>query len=154
MDQLRSDLAAHDVPALPRGWKFVHLDVPSESEAGPPGLDNVQRQGGTYYGTGAGGAGYRVLDAAVSKRFAGEERLDCIASWAPREPARVTTPISDGAGQYRAVGRMITLSRAAEIRDVLTHAWEELYTETTRQEMARLPQRVPGLGTYNDNTPI
>jgi len=152
MDQLRSDLAAHGVHALPRGWQFVHIDVPSTSDDGPDGLGNVQKQGGVYFGSGPKDASYRMLDHAVSQRFAESAALDSIGTWAPRDPDKVTIPISAGAGQYRAVGRLITLSRASEIRKVLERATDELFRLETTSEMAAL--RVPGLGDYNDTTPI
>jgi len=152
MDQLRSDLAAHGVPALPRGWQFVHMDVPSTAEPGPEWLGNVAAQGGTYFGTGPRDAVYRTLDRAVSQRFAEKQALDLIATWAPRDPDTVAIPITVGAGQYRAVGRVITLSRAGEIQRVLRRAWEELNRVETTSEMSAL--RVPGLGDYDPGPPL
>lgn len=152
MDQLRSDLAAHGVAALPRGWQFVHMDVPSAAEPGPEGMGNVAAQGGTYFGTGPRDAVYRTLDRAVSQRFAEKQALDLIATWAPRDPDKVATPITVGAGQYRAVGRVITLSRAGEVQRVLRSAWEELHRVETTSEMSTL--RVPGLGDYDPGSPL
>lgn len=157
MDQLRSDLAAHGVPALPRGWQFVHLDVPSSPEPGPEGVANVAAQGGTYLGTGPRDAVYRTLDRAVRQRFAERRAAHALSTWAPRDPEAVSTPISVGAGQYRAVGRMITLSRASEILRVMRGAWEELFRNETASELGRLGSsggRVPGLGSYDDGTPV
>ena len=153
MDQLRSDLAAYGVQSLPKGWQFLHIDVPSGPEAGPDGLGNVRQQGGTYFGGGPAGGSYSVLDNAVSQRFQQSTALDSIGTWAPRAPAEVTTPISDGAGQYRAVGRMITLSRAGEISQALKRAWEELFRVETTTEMAQLD--VPGIGGFDaESDPI
>lgn len=152
MDQLRSDLNAHGVPALPRGWQFVHMDVPCTAEPGPEGLGNVAAQGGTYFGTGPRDAVYRTLDRAVSQRLAERQALDLIATWAPRDPDQVAIPITVGAGQYRAVGRVITLSRAGEIQRVLRTAWEELHRVETTAEMSAL--RVPGLGDYDSGPPL
>lgn len=152
MDQLRSDLAAHGVDRLPRGWQFVHIDVPNTSDLGPDGLGSVEDQGGTYFGCGPRAAGYDVLDDAVSSKFAETARLDAMATWAPRHPDKVTNPISDGAGQYRAVGRMISLSRASSIRQALQGAWNQLNLTETDSEMRALT--VPGLGGYDPNNPI
>jgi hypothetical protein len=152
MDQLRSDLATHGIDQLPTGWQFVHIDVPSTSGTGPDGLGSVQEQGGTYFGCGPQAVQYSVLDNAVSGRFAQKAALDAIGTWAPREPERVTTPISAGAGQYRAVGRMISLSRVSAIRDTLQAACDRLNHPDTITELRRL--RVPLLGNYDDNTPI
>lgn len=152
MDQLRSDLAPYGVGSLPQGWQFVHIDVPNTSDNGPDGLGNVEQQGGTYFGCGPQGASYAVLDDAVSRKFAETSAFDAIGTWAPRHPEEVNNPIGDGAGQFRAVGRMITLSRVSQIRQVLQVAWDRLNQPDTKSEMRRL--QVPALGTYNDNTPI
>lgn len=150
MDQLRSELAGSGVPALPRGWQFVHIDVPSGAEEGPDGLANVEEQGGTYIGAAPPSGLYPVLDHALSQRLAGTAHgLEGIATWAPREPSMVTTPVSVGAGQYRAVGRMITLNRAREIKDRLQRSWDELFRVETTSEMSALADRVAGLGGFD-----
>src|SRR5580693_1971564 len=151
MDQLRSELHAAGVDRLLAGWQFVYIDVPSAAESGPEGLANVPAQGGTYIGCGPQGSSYAVLDNAVSQRLAADGALDTIATWAPRQPDQVTNPISAGAGQYRAVGRMITLSKAAEIRARLQAAWDELYRVETISQMASVS--VPGMGRFDPNEP-
>lgn len=151
MDQLRSELLASGVHSLPMGWQFVHIDVPSGAEAGPDGLANVAGQGGTYLGAGPQGSSYAILDNALSHRLAAESALDTIATWAPRQPDAVTNPISAGAGQYRAIGRMITLSRAGEIRQRLQDAWDQLFRVEAMSQLARLD--VPGIGEFDPNEP-
>ncbi|MDH6284108.1 tubulin-like doman-containing protein [Prescottella agglutinans] len=147
MDQLRSDLAAHGVDKIPAGWQFISVDVPSGSEDGPDGLGSVQQQGGAYFGSGPQTGSYSVLDNAVTSRYAAAYALDATATWAPRKPDEVGVPISAGAGQYRAVGRMITLNKATEIRDRLQHTWDQLFRVETVSEMSNL--KVPGLGEFN-----
>jgi hypothetical protein len=151
MDQLRSELLAAGVGSLPMGWQFVHIDVPSGAETGPDGLANVAGQGGTYIGAGPQGSSYAILDNALSHRLAAESALDAIATWAPRQPDAVTNPISAGAGQYRAIGRMITLSKAGEIRARLQNAWDQLFRVEAMSEMAQLD--VPGMGEFDPNEP-
>ena len=124
MDQLRSELHNAGVDKLVAGWQFVHIDVPSAAEPGPDGLANVPAQGGTYIGCGPQGSSYAILDGSLSQRLAADAALDTIATWAPRQPDQVTNPISAGAGQYRAIGRMITLSKAGEIRASCKAAWD------------------------------
>lgn len=154
MDQLRSDLLQHGVRALPRGWQFVHIDVPAISDHAPDGLGTVDEQGGTYFGCGPKGTAYDVLDAAVTNQIADAARLDAIGTWAPRAPEQVTTPISQGAGQYRAIGRMITLSRVSRVRQLLQTTWDRLQEPATASGMRAVAAAVPGLGSYDSNTPI
>lgn len=146
MDQLRSDLAAAGVDKIPGGWQFVSIDVPTAPESGPDGLDNVRDQGGHYFGSGPQGDSYGVLDNALTNQLVARQSLGAIATWAPRDPAAVTVPIGSGAGQYRALGRMITLSKAGGIRETLQRAWEQLSTVETAGEMAAL--NIPGGGSF------
>ncbi|NYE72056.1 tubulin-like doman-containing protein [Microlunatus parietis] len=154
MDQLASDLAAIDRRlTLPAGWQFVHLDVPSGPEPGPDGLGNVPQQGGRYLGLGPKGGSYSDLDYAVSQKLLGARALDELAGWAPRQPQSVATPIDVGAGQYRSIGRMITLARAGEVHQGLQSAWEQLARVETLTEMGQLADAVGS--TFNANeTPI
>lgn len=151
MDQLRSELHNAGIEKLPAGWQFVHIDVPSAAESGPEGLANVPTQGGSYIGCGPQGSSYAVLDGALSQRLVAESALDTVATWAPRSPQEVSIPISAGAGQYRAIGRMITLSKATEIHTRLQAAWDALFRVETISEMAAL--RVPGMGRFDQNEP-
>ncbi|MCZ4079982.1 hypothetical protein O1W68_18710 [Rhodococcus sp. H36-A4] len=147
MDQLRSDLASHGIEGIPAGWQFIHLDVPTAPSPGPDGMGHVRDQGGTYVGTGPQSDSYSVLDNAMSQQFIGKQRLDSIATWAPRDPSAVHTPLSTGAGQFRALGRMITLSRAASVRERLETAWGKLNLVETDTEMRNLD--IPGAGKYD-----
>ncbi len=152
MDQLRSDLAAHGIGRIPAGWQFVHLDVPT-SPSRVEGVGSVRDQDGVYVGTGPESDSYKVLDNALSQRLAAGQQLDTIATWAPREPDTVYTPLSTGAGQYRALGRMITLSRVGQVRDSLQRAWDQLYLTSTDTEMRSL--HIPGAGAYRpDDQPL
>ncbi len=148
MDQLESDLRSHGIDKLPAGWQFVHLDVPTSPSA-VPGVGTVPDHGGDYVGTGPESDGYKILDNALSQRLAANNALDTIATWAPREPEQVYTPLSTGAGQYRALGRMITLSRVDTVRKALQRAWDTLYANSTDSEMRSL--KIPGAGAYSSN---
>ncbi|MFT4201970.1 tubulin-like doman-containing protein [Gordonia sp. (in: high G+C Gram-positive bacteria)] len=148
MDQLKSDLRSHGIDKLPAGWQFVHLDVPT-SPTPVQGVGTVPDQGGVYVGTGPESDSYKVLDNAMSQRLVANGELDTIATWAPREPETVYTPLSTGAGQYRALGRMITLSRVDTVRKALQRAWDELFANSTDSEMRSL--KVPGAGGYSSN---
>ncbi|MGU3291486.1 tubulin-like doman-containing protein [Williamsia sp. M5A3_1d] len=152
MDQLRSDLAAHGVDRLPAGWQFVQIDVPSGSGGGPEGVSGLEEQGGSYLGTGPQGTSFAMLDSALSQRLGSTRALDATATWAPRDPASVPIPISAGAGQYRAIGRLITLNKSNEVYAKLQDCWAVLNHDSTRAEMMELESRgVPGLGDFNPN---
>lgn len=146
MDQLRSELSDVGINKIPAGWQFVHLDVPT-SPSPLRDVGSVKDQGGTYVGTGPLSDSYKVLDNAMSAQLASKAALDTIATWAPRDPEAVHVPLSTGAGQYRSLGRMITLSRVSEVRDSLQRAWDKLYLTSTDTEMKSLS--IPGAGQYS-----
>ncbi|MGX1162065.1 hypothetical protein RKD54_002974 [Pseudarthrobacter sp. SLBN-100] len=151
MDQLSSELSAHGVSSIPAGWQFVHIDVPIAPDTRIAGVGNVSQQGGGYIATGPSGGSYTVMDNALTQTLGNAKALGQIGTWAPRDPAQITVPIHSGAGQMRAVGRMITLSRAGEVRQGLERAFQRLNMVETNSEMAQLS--VPGLGKFNAAEP-
>lgn len=148
MDQLHSDLAEYGIERIPQGWQFVHLDVPT-APTPVRNIGTVRDQGGTYVGTGPQSDSYRVLDGALSQQLVGRQALDTVATWAPRDPEAVHVPLSTGAGQYRALGRIITLSQVGRVRDELQRAWDKLFLNSTDSEMRALS--VPGAGAFDPN---
>ena len=135
MDQLKSDLSKDGVHELPSGWQFVFVDVPSGVDDGPDGLGSVVAQGGRYVGMGPKSGSYRDLDQTVGEKLAEKKAFDTIATWAPRRPENVKRPINVGAGQYRAVGRMILLAKAGEVRTQLSAAMELINSSETTTSM-------------------
>ncbi|OOK63756.1 tubulin like family protein [Mycobacterium kansasii] len=158
----RRDVGLHDGPAALRTARGRYREPAARlairrhrcaqrAEDGPEGLSNVPAQGGTYIGCGPQGSSYAILDAALSQRLAANAALDTIATWAPRHPEEVTNPISTGAGQYRAIGRMIVLSKAGEIRSRLQAAWDQLFRVETISAMSTA--QVPGIGQFDPHQP-
>lgn len=150
MDQLESDLADFGVPQVPAAWQFIHIDVPT-APSQAPGVSDVREQGGAYLGTGPQTDSYSVLDNSVSQQLAGNGALGHIATWAPKDPRDVMVPISEGAGQYRAIGRMITISQVGRVREALRNAWSTLFLPSTDSEMRLLT--VPGAELFDPNEP-
>lgn len=154
MDQLKTMLAERlpneyvspkDVK-LPDAWQFVSLDVPTKPESAGKNLQNVQEAGGRYISVGSSGR-YANVDAAVSARLASGKKLGTISSWALRNPGAETTPISAGAGQYRAIGRMLTLSKLREVQEELEKAWSALNQPGTASELSRVQTALTGRAT-------
>ncbi|MGP5253577.1 tubulin-like protein [Brachybacterium sp. JB7] len=150
MDQLRADLAVHGVDEIPGCWQFVNVDTPIQEEHGAH-LPSVGDLGGTYVSCGDTGS-YAPVDAAVTQKLQanGSEGLRAAASWMPRDPSDVTFPISVGAGQSRAIGRMLTLSKAAQIGPGIRRAIDAMNSERSREQARRTSEAVPGLGGVPD----
>lgn len=156
MDQLKAILRSEDptITSLPKAWQFVTIDVPITPEAGPHGLSNVPENGGRYVGIGTT-HNYNTFDAGLSATLGRKKALGEISSWAPRNPAAISTPISDGAGQYRAIGRMLTLNSLRSIRDDLNRSLSVLFDAETDTELNELSYKMTGRQVdLADSTPI
>jgi hypothetical protein len=138
IDQLRAELVQHGIEELPRGWQFVHVDVPTAPDGvGPDMPASVPAQGGQYVAMAARGATYPDIAATVDDRLRERDALGELATWRPR-PEEVNFPIQDGAGQYRAVGRILTLVRAQQMRAALETAWQTLQGAGPEDELRRV----------------
>lgn len=140
MDQLRTELtgAGWERPHLPKCWEFVHIDVPPAPDGIGPGLPaTVPSQGGSYIPVTTPGDSYAVLDSAVEQALTKHpqgSQLHQLARWRPI-PAHVGTEITKGAGQFRAIGRLLTLSRAQHIYNGLVSAGDRLNSSAASEEL-------------------
>ncbi|MEO3939263.1 tubulin-like doman-containing protein [Dermatophilaceae bacterium Soc4.6] len=155
MDQLRSDLGQHEVGDLPGGWQFVQIDVPQNPDPVAPSLGTIVDQGGRYVSCAPSATGYPLVDAGVSQQLQNSGGLGAIGTWAPDRPEAVQVPVQDGAGQYRAIGRVLTLSRITQLNRELEAAWGRLSTTEATASMHRAARAMPALGPYAENdTPL
>ena len=156
MDQLKAELRSidPDLTELPKAWQFVNIDVPLEEEAGPQKLPNVTQNGGHYVGIGSR-QNYNTFDEGVSSILGRSGKLGEIATWATRNPATNDVKLADGAGQYRAIGRMLTLPHLKEIRQALKEAVDEMFTQEAIQELNRLNYKQTKLDSdTGDSQPV
>lgn len=135
IDQLRADFRSRGWSQLPRAWQFVHVDVPVEPDAGPAPLLDIRRMGGTYVSLSSPTNTYKATSLNVEARLAQNGGdLSPLLGWEPRNRESANSiPVTNGAGQYRSVGRMLTLARLemiqsafiqAQSRVVAPDAWE------------------------------
>lgn len=129
LDQLRTYLSEHNNgdTSLPQQWQFVTIDVPVEAEDGPNGLPNVEQSGGVYVSTGSR-SNYAEFDRGLSNHLGSpaNRALGEIATWASKKPEKSMVPIDKGAGQYRGIGRMLTIQNLRKIREQLDEAVKRL----------------------------
>ena len=132
MDHLRDSVTRRgwDEPTLPPGWRFVVVDVPPTATsdtrpAGRPptiGLGEGTAGEGTYLSVGYPSGDYPMLDQALTNRLSlVPDGFRQFATWAPRDPRSVNVPLTRGAGQFRAVGRALTLNSITSLQDGLGH---------------------------------
>jgi len=156
MDQLRADLARYDVDHLPKGWQFVHIDVPLEADGVRPGLPpTVPEQGGQYAPLAFQGATFPAVWNGLEQTLATTPRArNHLSPWAP-DPGLVNVPVAMGAGQYRAVGRVLTLPKVNQIGERLRAAWSALMPEPTLDELRAIAAKVsPATGGQVSAAPL
>ncbi|MBP3089256.1 hypothetical protein EML15_08870 [Corynebacterium sp. sy017] len=148
MDQLKAFLKTIDPhrTKLPESWQFVTVDVPIVPEAGPQGLPNVTDAGGTYVSVGAS-QNYAAFDKGLSQVLGSKKALGEIATWASRSPETRDTPISAGAGQFRGIGRMLTIQSLPKVRAQLEEALQRI--KNGSRELQEL-----NIQYNNDSTPM
>lgn len=129
LDQLRTYLSEQNEgdTSLPQEWQFVTIDVPVEAEDGPSGLPNVEESGGVYVATGSRSS-YAEFDRGLSSQLGSttNKALGEIATWASTKPEKSMVPIGQGAGQYRGIGRILTIQNLRKIREQLDEAVKRL----------------------------
>lgn len=146
MDQLRADLRAHGMHSLPAAWQFVHVDVNPQPET-TPGLGSVIDLGGRYVSVSSAGNTFSEVRRQVESKLLTQGRLDALRGWAPRPRAQAdNVPVSTGAGQHRAIGRMLTLTRLQVIHGALAGAWEDLQGAAAWGDLA---MHIPDEGPYD-----
>lgn len=150
IDQLKAYLRRvdPDIDRLPAAWQFVSIDSPLEAEK-KDDVPNVKQSGGRCISIGSS-IHYNEFDTGLSRTLGRAGALGEIATWADRNPRTRNTPISDGAGQYRALGRMLTIASYKKIRDGLEAAVQTLNKVETNSELNDLNYKVTG--QFQDNT--
>lgn len=124
IDQLRADLRSRGISAVPDAWQFVHIDVPVDPDRGPAPLGNIRDLGGQYVSFSSPTNTYLATANAVEAQLASKgNNFAPLMGWAPRDRETANgIPVNNGAGQYRAVGRMLTLPRLTALHETLVTA--------------------------------
>ena len=136
---------------LPRAWQFLHIDVPTHADGNDPDLP-AQLPPGDYRGLVRVGLTYRNIDAAL----AGTGRTtvgDAMGTWRP-DPGRVNIPASKGAGQYRTLGRVITIAGLEDIRDSLWEARRRITGTEVVAELQAVTRALGGVPTSTAPDPV
>ena len=156
IDQLKAYLRQVDPERteLPAAWQFVSIDAPLTAEPGPAGLANVPQAGGQYIGVG-NSLHYNQFEQGLSQQLARTGSLGEIATWATSEPESLNLPIDRGAGQRRALGRMLTIQNLEKIHDGLRSAMDRLNRMETNAELNELNYKISGRRSdVTDSEPI
>jgi hypothetical protein len=126
---------------FPAGWRFLHIDVPSVPDGDDRDLPG-QLPLAEYAGLVTSGVTYRHIDAALAGTGR-TEVADSIAGWRP-DPAQVTVPVERGAGQFRVLGRMLTLANLPAAKSKLDDALRDISGREVTAQLQELTRRIGG----------
>ncbi len=137
---------------FPAGWRFLHIDVPSVADGDEPDLP-AQLPQAEYAGLVTAGVNYRSIDAALVGGVGRTPVSDLIAGWRP-EPAEVMVPVERGAGQFRALGRVLTLANLKLAKRRLDDALRDISGREVSAELQDLTRRLGGEPSTILDTPV
>ena len=110
----------HD--GMPEAWQFLHYDTPVVQDGAEYPAPFLPAN--SYRGLVASSATYSTVVAGIKHKI-GREFSDLVQRQLP-DPDYVAVPIYQGAGQYRAVGRAIALSKLDDIANAASNAVNRL----------------------------
>jgi hypothetical protein len=133
---------------LPQAWQFLHIDVPEI----PDGIEgDVPADVGMEY-LGLARQPRRYADFDRDLVTADSSILPAIAGWRP-DPTLKYAPPYNGAGQRRAVGRVVTVTEIDRIGDAIGAALGEMSSTDAEAQLSRLSGEL-NQGTYGDRPPM
>lgn len=121
---------------FPDAWQFVHIDVPTKPDGLDPGLPGAL-PARSYQGLVASGVNYKTVDRLLTQSLRPVLDMDATAGWRPMA-TQVSVPIDRGAGQFRAIGRVITITHLGAIKSAIEDAVARIHTPEVKGQLMRL----------------
>lgn len=150
--ELERRLAEHGWEGkFPSGWRFLHIDVPSVADGDDPDLP-AQLPHAEYAGLVTAGVNYRNIDAALAGHGRSQAG-DWIAGWRP-EATQVMVPVEKGAGQFRALGRILTLANLKTAKAKMDQALRDINGREVTAELQELTRRLGGTPSAIQKSPV
>ncbi len=131
---------------IPGAWKFINIDVAASQGGETDGIRLLPER--EYLGLTRPllrhreENPYRHLDEAVSQY--GRVVSDYVSGWRPDRASVKVDPVK-GAGQYRAIGRMVIGATMTAAHERLATAFRELKSPATNIELAKVSQKLTGV---------
>ncbi len=121
---------------FPKAWQFLQIDVASAPDGDDPDLP-PQLPPADFLGLVNAGLTYSSMDSTLADPLTSSDRLNSLGGWRP-DPNKVQVAITRGAGQYRALGRVVALTRLAEIKKRVDRAVDALTDVDVARQLGRL----------------
>ncbi|RQP13340.1 MAG: hypothetical protein EAS51_00040 [Microbacteriaceae bacterium] len=129
---------------IPAAWQMIHFDTPLKQD----GTDYVMPfiPATDYKGLVASGASYDGVHASIVAQGIPADVSNDVYRMFP-DPARVSVDVTKGAGQFRAVGRAVAVSKLADISKAAQDAINRMQDATALGELQSLGEH---LGARNE----
>lgn len=122
---------------LPEGWQMLWVDSVSVQSA--DGFPAPLLDGEDYCGLVSPGTGYQALRGSLTTSVQPGERMSATAGWVAEN---VPINISAGAGQSRAIGRVISAAKLDRIKTALGAQHAKLVGPTVQAQLADLSAKL------------
>ncbi len=137
---------------LPAAWQFLHIDVPSVADGLDPELPGALPSS-DYAGLVGSGVTYKTVDKILSSNLPDEVNLRATGGWRP-VAEQVAVPIDKGAGQFRAIGRVITVTHLDKVKDAIERSVGSLRGPEVKGQLQRLARLLGADETQEMPDPI
>ncbi len=121
---------------FPEAWQFIHIDVPTTPDGNSPDLPGGLPTG-SYRGLVGSGVDYLTVDRVLTQALDARTALAATAGWRPLAQ-QVSVPIDRGAGQFRAIGRVITLTHLHDVKAAIETSVARLRGPEVKGQLQRV----------------
>jgi hypothetical protein len=137
---------------LPSAWQFLHIDVPSVADGLDPELPGALPSR-DYAGLVGSGVTYKTVDKILSANLPPDVNLRATGGWRP-VAEQVAVPIDKGAGQFRAIGRVITVTHLDKVKDAIEDSVGSLRGPEVKGELQQVARLIGADETQEMPEPI
>jgi len=134
---------------IPEAWQFLHFDTPVKQDGADFPAKFLPHE--SYKGLVASSANYKNVVSSIKSRV--NKDLGPEVERQLPDASEVTVTIVDGAGQYRAVGRTIALSKLDEIANAAEQSLSRMRRPDSLQILTRLGAKL-GAESMSGSTDI
>lgn len=119
---------------LPQSWRFIHIDVREQDNDLDGTMPRSLRLADSHLGLANYPQKYQYYDGMVTSD---QRLLEASARWRPDPAVRFNNPY-EGAGQLRAVGRIITITQLGRVARMVDEALSAMATNEANAELDEL----------------
>ena len=127
-------------PEIPKGWKFLHIDTPTNPDGDELNELVPQISIDEYLGLINPGIDMGAVQNNLDSR---SDLATELMSWRV-SPAAVTVPLTLGAGQFRAIGRTVAMWSASQMKSAIDSCVSDLSSGAVETELNTLYQLING----------